>query len=148
MCPRRPARTRRARCFNRHLLGTEGVYRDEATNTDLFFITLEKSEREYSPSTLYKDYAISPELVRWESQSTTSQASATGQRYIHHREKGGNILFFVRQRRLAEWGTAPYTLLGVAEYVSHTGDRPIQFVWRLQRAMPADFFRGAKVAAG
>ncbi|MCC6993211.1 MAG: DUF3427 domain-containing protein, partial [Deltaproteobacteria bacterium] len=126
----------------------EGVYRDEATNTDLFFITLEKSEREYSPSTLYKDYAISPELLHWESQSTTSQASATGQRYIHHVRNGGSILLFVRQRRLAEWGTAPYTLLGAAEYVSHTGDRPIQFVWRLQRAMPADFFRGAKVAAG
>jgi hypothetical protein len=61
---------------------------------------------------------------------------------------GGNILLFVRQRRLAEWGTAPYTLLGPAEYVSHTGDRPIQFVWRLRRAMPADFLRGAKVAAG
>ncbi len=129
--------------FYRH---REGVYRDEATNTDLFFITLEKSEREYSPSTLYKDYAISPELVHWESQSTTSQASATGQRYIHHVRNSGNILLFVRQRRLAEWGTAPYTLLGAAEYVSHTGDRPIQFVWRLRRAMPADFFRGAKVA--
>ena len=131
--------------FYRH---REGVYRDEATNSDLFFITLEKSEREYSPSTLYKDYAISPELVHWESQSTTSQASATGQRYIHHARDGGNILLFVRQRRLAEWGTAPYTLLGPAEYVSHSGDRPIQFVWRLKRAMPADFFRGAKVAAG
>lgn len=124
----------------------EGVYHDEATDTDLFFITLEKSEREYSPSTLYKDYAISPKLVHWESQSTTSQGSVTGQRYIHHRQNGSSILLFVRQRRLAEWGTAPYTLLGLAEYVSHSGERPIQFVWRLNRAMPADFFRAAKVA--
>ncbi len=84
--------------------------------------------------------------MHWESQSTTSQASATGQRYIHHVRNGGNILLFERQRRLAEWGTAPYTLLGAAEYVSHSGDRPIQFVWRLKRAMPADFFRGARVA--
>jgi len=84
--------------------------------------------------------------VLWESQSTTSQAPATGQRYIHHVRNGGSILLFVRQRRLAEWGAAPYTLLGAAEYVSHSGDRPIQFVWRLQRAMPADFFRGATVA--
>ncbi|MEO8196042.1 MAG: hypothetical protein ABI689_04925 [Thermoanaerobaculia bacterium] len=76
----------------------------------------------------------------------TSQASATGQRYIHHAMNGGSILLCARQRRLAEWGTAPCTLLGPAEYVSHTGERPIQFVWRLKRAMPADFFRGAKVA--
>jgi len=39
-----------------------GVVRDDRTNSDLFFVTLEKSEREYSPSTLYKDYAISPTL--------------------------------------------------------------------------------------
>lgn len=71
-----------------------------------------------------------------------------GQRYIHHRRGGGNILLFVRQRRLAEWGTAAYTLLGPAEYESHTGERPIQYVWRLKRAMPADFFRGARVATG
>ena len=76
--------------------------RDEATGSNLFFIPLEKPEREDSPSTLYKDYAISPELVHWESQSTTSQVSATGQRYIHHARNGESILLFVRQRRLAE----------------------------------------------
>ncbi len=139
------ASSRRPGCIAISLV-TEGVYRDEATGSDLFFIILEKSEREYSPSTLFKDYASSPKLVHWESQSTTSQASATGQRYIHHRRSGSNILLFVRQRRLAEWGTAPYTLLGAAEVVSHTGERPIQFVWRVKRAMPADFFREAKVA--
>ena len=53
-------------------------------------MTLEKSEREYSPSTLYKDYAISPALFHWESQSTTTEPSKTGQRYIHHRNRGGN----------------------------------------------------------
>jgi hypothetical protein len=44
--------------------------------------------------------------------------------------------------------TAPYICLGLADYVSHEGDRPIAFVWRLRQAMPADFFREAKVAAG
>ena len=37
-------------------------------------------------------------------------------------------------------------LLGPVDYVSHTGERPIQFVWKLRRPMPADFFRQAKVA--
>jgi hypothetical protein len=124
----------------------EGTYRDEATNSDLFFVTLEKSERDYSPSTLYKDYAISPTLFHWESQSITSQASPTGQRYIHHRERNGNILLFVRHRKTENGQTAPYTFLGLADYVSHKQERPIQFVWQLQRSMPADFFRQAKVA--
>jgi hypothetical protein len=125
-----------------------GTIRDDQTNSDLFFVTLEKSEREYSPSTLYKDYAISPTLFHWESQSTTTQKSKTGQRYICHRNRGGNILLFVRPRKKQDGRTMPYTFLGAADYVSHKGERPISFVWKLRRPMPADFFRQAKVASG
>ena len=88
-------------------------------NSDVFFVTLEKSEREYSPSTLYKDDAISPTLFHWESQSTTTQRSKMGQRYIHHRKRGGNILLFVRPRKKQDGRTMPYTFLGTADYVSH-----------------------------
>jgi hypothetical protein len=98
-------------------------------------------------STLYKDYAISPTLFHWESQSTTTQQSKTWQRYIHHRKRGGNILLFVRPRKKQDGRTMPYTFLGAADYVSHKGERPISFVWKLQRPMPADFFRRAKVAS-
>jgi len=125
----------------------EGVYRDAATNSDLFFVTLEKSERDYSPSTLYKDYASSPTLFHWESQSLTTQQSPTGQRYIKHRELGGQILLFVRARKKQDGATVPYTFLGPVDYVSHKGERPIAFVWKLRRPMPADFFRAAKVAS-
>lgn len=125
----------------------EGVYRDEATNSDLFFVTLEKSQRDYSPSTLYKDYAISPALFHWESQSLTTQLSSTGQRYIKHRELGGQILLFVRVRRKQDGLTVPYTFLGTVDYVSHKGERPIAFTWQLRRPMPANFFRAAKVAS-
>ena len=63
----------------------EGVYFDRDSNTDLFFVTLEKSDRDYSPSTRYRDYAISPTLFHWESQSTTSSDSPTGRRYRSQR---------------------------------------------------------------
>lgn len=126
----------------------EGCYADESTNSDLFFVTLEKSERDYSPTTLYRDYALSPTLFHWESQSTTSERSPTGQRYINHRERGRNILLFVRPRAKERGRTLPYTFLGAVDYVSHKQEYPIQFVWRLRRPMPADFFREAKVAAG
>jgi len=42
------------------------VSRDDRTNGDLFFVTLEKSERDYPPSTLDKDHAISPRDFHWE----------------------------------------------------------------------------------
>lgn len=111
-------------------------------------MTLEKSERDYSPSTLYKDYAISPELFHWESQSGTSQQSPTGQRYIQHEHRGGHILLFVRPRRKQGGRAMPYTFLGPADYVSHRGERPIGFVWKLVRPMPASLFRETKVAVG
>ena len=124
----------------------EGAAWNDETNSDLFFVTLEKTEERYSPTTMYKDYAISPELFHWESQSITSQASPTGQRYINHRERGTNILLFVRRTGKMGNRTAPYMFLGLADYVSHEKERPIAFVWRLRRPMPADFFKQAKVA--
>jgi len=75
----------------------EGTARNEETDSDLFFVTLEKTAEKYSPTTMYKDYAVSPELFHWESQSVTSQASPTGQRYINHRQRHSNILLFVRR---------------------------------------------------
>lgn len=110
---------------------------------DAFFITLKKSEANYSPTTLYRDYPISRDLFHWESQSTTSVESATGQRYL----TGGSIpLLFVRQERKDEFGTAPYVFLGPATYVSHSGSKPIAITWRLQRPMPADLFTHTAIA--
>jgi len=126
----------------------EGVYFDRETNSDLFFVTLEKTEGHYSPSTMYRDYAISPELFHWESQSQTSIESETGQRYIHHRSLHTNVILFVRHRKYEEGRTAAYTCLGPADYLSHKGSRPIAITWKLRHAMPDDFFRGARVAAG
>jgi hypothetical protein len=40
---------------------------------------------------MYRDFALSPTLFHWESQSTTSSTSPTGQRYIHHRQRGSHM---------------------------------------------------------
>nr|WP_226344289.1 DUF3427 domain-containing protein [Agilicoccus flavus] len=110
---------------------------------DAFLITLRKSEAHYSPTTLYRDYPLSPTLFHWESQSTTSLDSPTGRRYL---DGSSTILLFVRQERTGEFGTEPYTFLGPAHYVSHTGERPIAITWRLDHAMPADLYADAAVA--
>ena len=46
------------------------------------FITLEKSEQHYTPTTLYDDYPLSPTRFHWESQSTCHEETPTGRRYI------------------------------------------------------------------
>lgn len=121
----------------------EGVARCEAVNADAFFVTLKKSDTDYSPTTMYRDFALSPDLFHWESQSTTSSASPTGQRYIHHRERGSHILLFVRETKK---DAPPYIFLGPADYVSHEGDRPMAITWRLRRPMPAEVYRGVRAA--
>jgi superfamily II DNA or RNA helicase len=126
----------------------EGTTHNKETNSDLFFVTLEKTEDRYSPTTMYRDFAISSELFHWESQSVTTQASVTGQRYINHMVRGTNILLFVRRTRKMDNRTEPYMFLGLADHASHERERPIAFVWRLRRPMPADFFSESKVAAG
>jgi superfamily II DNA or RNA helicase/HKD family nuclease len=126
----------------------QGVDFDRSTQSDLFFVTLEKAEGHYSPSTMYRDYAIAPDRFHWESQSTTSVQSPTGQRYLNHQARGTNVFLFVRHRKHEGGRTAAYTCLGAADYESHERSRPIAITWRLRKPMPDDFFRDAKVAAG
>jgi hypothetical protein len=134
--------------FTRRSRLREGVDFDAVTKTDLFFITLEKAEGHCSPSTMYRDCAISPELFHWESQPTTSVESPTRQRYLNHRIRGSQVVLFVRHGKHDGGRTTAYTCLGAADYVSHQGSRPIAITWRLRKPMPDDFFREAKVAAG
>ena len=123
----------------------EGVYFDERTDTDVFFVTLEKSERDFSPTTRYRDYAISPSLFHWDSQSTTPAESKTGRRY---RSQTSRPLLFVRKTTQGDQGeTTAFTYLGTIKYVMHQGERPMAITWRLLHDMPAEFFEGAAIAA-
>lgn len=120
----------------------EGVLHLAKNKVDAFFVTLQKTEEDYSPTTMYEDYLISHHLFHWQSQSNTSVQSLTGQRYIHHREQGYTPLLFVRETRALSSGlVSPYVFLGPCEYVSHEGSRPISIVWQLQHAVPARLFQ-------
>lgn len=124
-----------------------GVLYSEERNSDAFLVTLVKSEADYSQTTMYRDYAISPTLFHWETQSNTSVTSRMGQRYLNHRDQDTRILIFARERKLTDLGTAPYLFLGPATYTSHTGDRPIAITWQLDHAMPTEMFQAASVVA-
>lgn len=127
----------------------QGVRWVENELADLFFVTLRKTEQHYSPTTMYQDRAITPSLFQWESQSTTSETSPTGQRYIHHREHGSTVHLFVRESKEADgdMGAPPYLYAGPATYVSHSSDRPMRILWKLNFELPADVFHAARVVA-
>ena len=119
----------------------EGVKYLPDKNVDLFFVTLNKSDKDYSPTTMYNDYSINELLFHWQSQSTTSDFSPTGQRYINHRTTGNKILLFVREFKTDIVGAAPYTFLGIADYLKHEGSRPMNITWKLQKAIPAKYLK-------
>ncbi len=108
--------------------------------TYALLITFQKTEKEFSPSTMYADYPISRELLHWESQSTTSQQSKTGQNLIHHQERGYTILVFTRDQKRRNNVTVPFTYLGPVERMSYESGRPIKMVWRLRHQMPVEMF--------
>lgn len=108
---------------------------------DVFINTLNKSEKNYSPTTMYNDYSINEWLFHWQSQSTTAEDSPTGQRYIHHVKRGTKVALFVREYENDIIGTAPFTFLGLAEYVSHEGSRPMSIIWHLRSPIPARFIK-------
>lgn len=119
----------------------EGVKYLQEKKTDIFFVTLNKSEKDYSETTMYNDYSISENLFHWQSQSTTSAESPTGQRYINHRAQGNKILLFVREYKNDLTGAAAYTFLGLADYNKHTGSRPMNIVWKLHKPIPAKYLK-------
>ena len=121
----------------------EGVKYLPDKKTDLLWMTLNKSAKDYSPSTMYDDYSINAELFHWQSQSTTAENSPTGQRYIHHEDRGSKVLLFVREFKSdrVTGGAEAYTYLGTANYVKHTGSRPMNITWQLDRPIPAKFLK-------
>ncbi len=121
----------------------EGVKWLPEKQLDVFFVTLNKADKDYSPTTMYNDYSINENLFHWQSQSTTAENSATGQRYIHHREKGSRVLLFVREFKADSrfGGAAAYTYLGTVNYVKHEGSRPMNITWKLDRPIPARFLK-------
>ena len=121
----------------------EGVKWLPEKNIDVSFVTLNKSDKDYSPTTMYNDYSINEWLFHWQSQSTTAENSPTGQRYIHHKERGSRVLLFVREfkaDRISN-GAEAYTYLGTANYTKHEGEKPMNITWRLDASIPAKYLK-------
>lgn len=115
----------------------EGVKHFEDKNLDIFFITLNKSEKDFSPSTLYDDYAINERLFHWQTQSRVAEGSKIAERYIHHKKRNNQIALFVREYKKENGYTSPFVFLGTADHVSHSGSKPMNFIWNLKEEMPS-----------
>jgi hypothetical protein len=113
-----------------------GVYWAANARADLFAFTLDKTTGQFSPTTRYRDYAISPDLIHWESQSVTRADSETGLRYQQHVAMSSSAMLFARRRS----DERAFYFLGPATYLKHQSELPMAITWRLTHSLPGDLF--------
>jgi superfamily II DNA or RNA helicase len=113
-----------------------GVWEAKRSRSELFAFTLDKSSGSFSPTTRYRDYAVSPTLIHWESQATTRADSPTGLRYRNHEAEDRSIMLFARLNTTER----SFWFLGPATYRAHTGERPMAITWELHHPLPGDLY--------
>jgi hypothetical protein len=121
----------------------EGKHFSQRHKVELLFVTLDKSEGNYTPTTLYDDYPISPSRFHWQSQSTTHEDHPTGKRYrAASLDAPEQLMLLVRERQKDERGeTMPYVNLGPVIYRSHSGNRPMSIEWSWRTRCRCGCFR-------
>lgn len=136
--------------FDKKSSNREGVAENKRLNTELLFIDLIKSEKDFSPSTLYQDYAISETVFHWQTQNATSPEKGKGLSYINHKSTDKIILLFVREQNEDEYkNTMGYVFLGDANMMGHYGSKPMSIKWQLNEPIPPYLWKvSAKMAVG
>ncbi|GGF00310.1 DEAD/DEAH box helicase [Flavobacterium limi] len=136
--------------FERKSPSREGVAENVDLNTELLFINLIKSEENFSPTTMYDDYAISETLFHWQSQNSSRPDIGKGLSYIKHQENDKKILLFIREKAKDEKGnTMGYVFIGEANFKENEGEKPMNIKWELNEPIPNYLWKeSAKMSIG
>lgn len=136
--------------FDRKSSSREGVIEIKLLNCELLFVTLQKTDKKFSPTTLYHDYAINEILFHWQSQNAARPDKGKGLSYVQHEETGKKILLFVREQSSDEFGRAMgFINVGVVTLQSHSGSQPMNITWRLEQPITPYLWKAAaKLAVG
>ncbi|MEG1905194.1 MAG: DUF3427 domain-containing protein [Bacteroidales bacterium] len=119
-----------------------GVFNLPEHNATLLFVTLNKSDKDFSPSTQYNDYLINEELFHWQSQNTDSHNNNGGKRYTMQPESQNKMILFVREEKKDGFGnTSPFHCFGLVDYVSSHDDFPMNVTWKLQKPAMAQYLK-------
>lgn len=118
-----------------------GVFNFEEYNTEAFFVTLNKSDADFSPSTQYDDYVISEYKFHWQSQNNDSH-TGRGRRFVEQKENNKKFLLFVREQKKDGFGnTCPFHCFGLVDYVRSYGDCPMNIEWKLQEPVMPQYLK-------
>ncbi|PQJ75209.1 DEAD/DEAH box helicase [Polaribacter gangjinensis] len=123
--------------FERKSPSREGIAENVKLNTELLFINLIKSEENFSPTTMYDDYAINETLFHWQSQNSAGPETPKGISYIKHQKDEKRILLFVREKNKDEFGnTMGYIFVGEGTLKEYYGAKPMNIKWELNEPLP------------
>lgn len=136
--------------FEKKSSNREGAAENKSLNTEILFINLVKSEENFSPTTMYDDYAISETLFHWQSHNAYGPDTEKGKSYIKHIEKSKKILLFVREKANDEKGnTLGYVFIGEGVFQDTEGSKPMSIKWELKEPMPEYLWKAsAKMSVG
>jgi superfamily II DNA or RNA helicase len=136
--------------FEKKASNREGVANNKELNTELLFIDLVKSEEDFSPTTMYNDYAVSDTLFHWQSQNATSPESSKGLSYISHEASNKHILLFIREKSTDQYGnTMGYVFVGDGKLKDYYGSKPMSINWQLSEPIPNYLWKeSAKLSVG
>lgn len=123
--------------FEKKSPSREGVAENTMLKTELLFINLVKSEENFSPTTIYDDYAINEYLFHWQSQNSAGPDTSKGLSYIKHQKNEKRILLFIRVKSKDEHGnTMGYVFVGEGNLKEHYGAKPMNIKWELSEPLP------------
>ena len=136
--------------FNKKSSNREGAAENKLINTEILFINLIKSEEDFSPTTMYDDYAISEILFHWQSHNSYGPETTKGKSYINHVELNKKILLFVREKSSDKNGnTLGYVFIGEGIFIDTEGSKPMSIKWELKEPIPEYLWKeSAKMSIG
>ncbi|MCU0239935.1 MAG: DUF3427 domain-containing protein [Pyrinomonadaceae bacterium] len=121
-----------------------GVAYNANINTEILFVNLIKSEKDFSPTTMYDDYAINEYLFHWQSQNSAGPHTQKGMSYINHVVQNKKILLFVREKNKDEFKKRMgYVFVGEVTLLDHTGSQPMSITWKLSHPLPHYLWKDA-----
>ena len=136
--------------FDKKSSSREGAAENKNLNTEILFINLIKSEEDFSPTTMYDDYAISETLFHWQSHNAYRPDKGKGLSYIEHVANAKKILLFVREKANDEKGnTMGYVFIGEGIFRETEGAKPMNVKWELKEPIPEYLWKeSAKMSVG
>lgn len=119
-----------------------GVFNLPEYDATLLFVTLNKSDKDFSPSTQYDDYVINKDYFHWQSKNTDAHYNKGGCIYIDQPIKHNKIVLFVREEKRDGFGnTCPFHCFGLVDYVSSHGDCPMNITWKLEEPVMPQYLK-------